>query len=249
MFFADAVVVIHCRDAVGIGMPAKAADKSVDRVKSSVAEKAQPQLEIARAAVGRIDAATCFFPEPTAPEGGFLLDIAIGASKEAGTGPTRNVEDDRCFAALIETGGSSGDPFDLGEIAEDASDDGKTGSVELVRGADPAHNFASCARKSLVNCIVHAVVRFTNPAGDFVFIFSNDLKASVCRIAVNDEVIEIGIGLRKDRTDRFFQIPNRIPNRGHKSNAWPDGLSLLCVVNHFVMTLLFQRRYIHISSR
>jgi hypothetical protein len=90
MPFTDEVVVHHS-DAVGIGMPEEAADKSLDKVESNVAEKAQPKFEVANAKLGGIDAVISFVPEAAAPEGALLSDVAIGAGNEAVAGPTGSI--------------------------------------------------------------------------------------------------------------------------------------------------------------
>ena len=203
-FVVDLVAGVQTLEADGITVEAKAADEGIDGVELGMAEEADPELEVSGNAARSVQMASGLLPEGAAPEGGFLLDIAIGASEEAEAGPARGQIDGANGAVFMESGGSAGDPIDLGEVAKDGADHGEAAGVEHIGGGDPAHDFAGGAGETFVEGVVHAVVRFGDPAGELGLVFTDDVEGAVGGTAVDDEVFEIGVVLREDGLDGLF---------------------------------------------
>jgi len=64
-------------------MEAVTSNQGIDGVKTGVAEKSHPKVEIAHIAVSRIQFTAGFFPPTPAPERRFLLNVFVGDGQEA----------------------------------------------------------------------------------------------------------------------------------------------------------------------
>jgi hypothetical protein len=68
-------------------MEAVPANERIHRVKTSVAEKSRPQVEITNIAIRGVQFAAGFFPQTPAPKRRLLLNVFVGAGQEAVTRP------------------------------------------------------------------------------------------------------------------------------------------------------------------
>src|ERR1700722_4073530 len=167
-------------EAQGIAVHAKTTDEGVDGIDLRMPEKADPQFEIGAVAAGRLGAGAGPFPQRAAPVSGFLLDIAISSGQKSEAGPVRKVEDADGHAIVAEPGGATRDPFNVGRhIAKDAANNQETAGVKLVRGADPTHDFARSTGETLVESVVHAIVRFAVPSGNLALILLDDVERPI----------------------------------------------------------------------
>ena len=175
--------------AQGIAMDAKATDKGVHGIDLRMPEKADPQFEIGAVAARRLGAGAGLFPQRAAPVSGFLLNVAIGSGQKSEAGPVGKVVDADGHALIIEPGGATSDPFDVGRhIAKDAANDEEPAGVKLIRGADPTHDFARSTGETFVESVVHAIVRFADPSGNLALIPLDNVERPIGRAAVDDEI-------------------------------------------------------------
>jgi hypothetical protein len=77
------VVAFHVLKAQLTGMDPVATDEGVDGIKFCLAEEAEPEIEVAHDALRAVQPGAGLLPQTAAPERGFLLDVAIGASQES----------------------------------------------------------------------------------------------------------------------------------------------------------------------
>src|SRR5258708_31280323 len=142
-------------------------------------KKTRPKVKVPRSRVQRAQRTRRAIPKTTPPEGGFLLNVLVGASEKPVARPALQVQHSNCHPALAEPGGAAGDPFDFREIAEDAPDDRQTIGVKHVAGVEPAHDFTGGAGQAGIQGVIHALVWLAHPPSDVALVFPDDVESSV----------------------------------------------------------------------
>src|SRR5437016_10636416 len=108
--------------------------------------------------------------------------------KESVLGPMRYGSHFIRRSLFVECGGPARDPLYLWQISEDVPNDGKAASVELIGGGDPTHHFAGRAGKTLVESVVHAVVRLADPTRNLVFVSPDNRDRPIGLVDVDVEI-------------------------------------------------------------
>src|SRR5580704_14010034 len=104
-------------------MGAKAANQRIDREQLGVAEESHPQFKIVAVAARIIHATTRSLPQTAAPIGGFLLDVAVGASQKGHARPAAQLQNLSSHAFVAESCRPARDPLDFGKSLKHAAYD------------------------------------------------------------------------------------------------------------------------------
>src|ERR1035437_10782445 len=75
--------------------------------------------------------------------------------------------------------------------------------------------------EACVDCVCHTAIRLTDPVSQPLFVFSNDFNTAVRASAVDDDVFQIWVSLKEDRTNTFFDKFTLVEQRSVDADLGP----------------------------
>ena len=118
--------------------------------------------------------------------------------------------------------------------------------MKQIIAVDPSREKTGSQVEPAIDRGALATVRFARPIGQPLSIFLDYIYGIIAASAIHHEVFKIGVALKQNRTDGFFQKPTLVKRRGNDGDTRPFALHHSLVIQATISlrsmaNLLYQR--------